>query len=575
MSNSKKSVLKDLLRPLFPGLIALVAFSFFTTLLNLVPPIFMMQLSERVMLSRNVTTLLFLAVIAVFLLAALTILEAIRMRVLARASVAVDGVLAGPVFDALNRRYLKMGQAGRNQILNDLSTFRDFVGGPVVLQLLDLFWVPVALGVVFLLHPFLGLTMMVVLLITVGLSVGNQWAVRDDVKRAQSAAIQAVEFGRLSIRNSDAVRPMGMVPAMRNRWHQFHGDALAWQHAAIRRSEIWLGAQRLVRNSQLIVLMVVGSLLYINQMVTAGAVFGVIYIAVRVITPVVAVSSSWRAIWNVLAAADRVDAVLTAASEEIDHMSLPRPDGSIAVSRVVLTPPNTETVVLGDVSFSVGAGRILGVVGPSGAGKSSLAKLLVGAWQPRRGTVQLGEHDLMHWNEDELGQHIGYVPQEIELLPGTVAENIARFPQDGRIDHEAVLEAAELAGIQDVIQSLPDGYNTRTGFDGHTFSGGQRQRIALARAVYGNPSLLVLDEPNSNLDAVGEQSLGRTLALMKKRGATVVLITHRTNMLTFCDDLLVMNAGTIHTQGPRESIMNKLAAYRVPQPPALRPVAAQ
>lgn len=575
MLNSKKSVLKDLLRPLFPGLISLVVFSFFTTLLNLVPPIFMMQLSERVMLSRNETTLVFLAVISIFLLAALTVLEAIRMRVLARASVAVDSMLAGPVFDALNRRYLKIGQSARNQILNDLSTFRDFVGGPVVIQLLDLFWVPLALGVVFLLHPFLGLTMLVVLLVTIALSVGNQRAVRDDVKRAQSAAVQAVEFGRLSIRNADAVRPMGMVPAMRNRWQQFHGDALGWQHAAIGRSEIWLGAQRLVRNSQLIVLMVVGALLYINQMVTAGAVFGVIYIAVRVITPVVSVSSSWRAIWNVLAAADRLDSVLTAVSEEIDRMTLPRPDGSIAVSRVVLTPPNLDNVVLGDVSFSVGAGRILGVVGPSGAGKSSLAKLLVGAWQPRRGTVQLGEHDLTHWNEDELGRYVGYVPQEIELLPGTVAENIARFPEDGRIDHEAVLEAAELAGIQDVIQSLPDGYNTRTGFDGHTFSGGQRQRIALARAVYGNPSLLVLDEPNSNLDAVGEQSLARTLTLMKKRGATVVLITHRTNMLMVCDDLLVMNAGTIHTQGPRESIMNKLSAYRVPQPPALRPVAAQ
>ena len=573
MSNSNKNVVKDVFRPLLPGIASLVIFSFFTTLLNLVPAVFMMQLAERVMLSRNETTLTFLAVIAMCLMIALTIIDSIRTRILSRISVAFDAKIGERLFDALNRRHLRMADTARNQILNDLNIFRDFIAGPIVIHLFDLFWIPLILLVLFVLHPFLGLAMLVLLAIIVALSLGNQWAVGTDVKRAQSGMINALEFARVVIRNGDAIRAMGMLPALRRRWHDFHEDALGWQHAAVRRSELWTGTLRFVRNSQMIVLLVVGTLLYLHQQISAGAVFGVIYIAMRVVTPVLAVASSWRAIWNVLTSAERLNIVLSRKGDAGKKLSLPQPNGSIKVSRVVLTPPNADVVVLGDVSFSVQSGRILGVVGPSGAGKSSLAKLLVGAWHPRRGTVHVGEHNLAHWNEDELGAYIGYVPQDIELLPGTVAENIGRFRDDGPFDHAAVLEAAELAGIQDVIQALPEGFNTKVGFEGHTFSGGQRQRIALARAVYGNPSMLVLDEPNSNLDAVGEHSLGRSLTLIRDRGATVVLITHRMSMLAFCDDLLVMNAGTVHTFGPREEIMNRLAAYR--SIPALGTVMAQ
>ena len=243
-------------------------------------------------------------------------------------------------------------------------------------------------------------------------------------------------------------------------------------------------------------------------------------------------------------------------------MALPRPAGNIAVSRAVLAPPNSDTVILNDVSFSVGAGKLLGVVGPSGAGKSALARLLIGVWRPRRGSVTIDDHELSHWDQDELGRYIGYVPQEVELFPGTVAENISRFRDTGTIDFEAVLEAAELAGVQDIIQALPEGYNTVIGPGGHVFSGGQKQRIALARAVYGNPSFLVLDEPNSNLDVVGEQGLGRTLTMMRNRGATVVIITHRLNMLQFCDDVLVMNAGTVQAVGARDTILGRLPTYR-------------
>ncbi|OQW59435.1 MAG: hypothetical protein A4S14_05575 [Proteobacteria bacterium SG_bin9] len=576
MLNTKQNVLKDIVRPFWPGALMLIVFSFFSTLLNIVPPIFMMQLSERVMLSRSETTLLFLTVIALFLMGALAVLETIRTKTLARIAVALDERIGEQVVDQINRRQLKIPDSSKSQILYDLNSVRDFIAGPVVLHMLDLFWVPLLLAVMFLLHPLIGLAMLVILVVVVGLSIGNQWAVGSDIKRAQAASGEAIDFGRAILQSSDTTRPMGMIPPLRRRWRAFQSDAIGWHFLASQRSEWWVGALRFVRNSQLILLLVIGVLLYLNQQINAGAVFGIIYISMRTITPVTAVTSSWRAIWSFLMAAERINAVLTSAQENRERVSLPRPLGAVTVSRVVLTPPNSETVVLGDVSFALRSGRILGVVGPSGAGKSSLARLLVGAWHPRRGNVLIDEHDLAHWDEGRLGEYVGYVPQEIDLLPGTVAENIARFQSDdGSFDGHSVLEAAELAGIQDVIRDLPDGYNTRVGPGGHVFSGGQRQRIALARAVYGNPALLVLDEPNSNLDALGEQTLGRTMTLLKKRGATVVLITHRMSMLSFCDDLLVMNAGAVHTFGPRDVVMNRLPAYRLAPAPQLDVVAAQ
>jgi PrtD family type I secretion system ABC transporter len=574
MSNVKQNVLKYLLRPYLPGAIALIFFSFFSTLLNLVPPIFMMQLSERVLLSRNETTLLFLTLIAIFLIGALTVLETIRTQTLARVSVAIDAQIGERVFDLLNRRNVPLAEGVRNQLLHDLNVFREFVAGPMILQLLDLFWVPLLLLVMFVLHPLLGLAMTAILVVIVALAVGNQWAVGEDVKRAQLASAEAFEFARATRQSAEATRPMGMLPALTRRWHAHHAAALGWQHHATRRSEWWAAAMRFVRNSQLILLLVIGALLYLNQQINAGAVFGVIYIAMRVVGPVAAVASSWRSIWSFRMATERLNTLLGSTDGVEKRLDLPRPAGSLAVLRAVLTPPGRESVVLGDVSFSLQGGRILGVVGPSGAGKSSLAKLLVGAWHPRRGAVHLDEHDLVHWDEDRLGQYIGYVPQEIDLLPGTVAQNIARF-QDDELGDEAVLEAARLAGIEDVIRELPDGYNTRVGAGGHVFSGGQRQRIALARAIYGNPSLVVLDEPNSNLDAVGEQTLGRTLCALKDRGTTIVLITHRMSMLSFCDDLLVMNAGTVHTYGPRDLVMNRLPTYRLAPANQLDAVAAQ
>jgi PrtD family type I secretion system ABC transporter len=573
MADWQKSTLADLFRPYTRGFIALIFFSFFTSLLYLVPSVYMMQLSERVMLSRNVTTLVFLTGIAIFLLLMMTFLESIRSRTLRRISIDLDQRIAQRVFETLNRKYLDMKGASKSLILSDLNTFRDFVGGPIILYLFDLVWVPMIVGVLFLIHVFLGLTMLFVTALTVGLTIVNQHVAVEDMKKSQIASTKSQEFARAVSNGADVARSLGMLGALTRRWLTMQNEALGWQFAASERAEWVTGALRFVRNSQQIILMVVGVSLFLLQEISAGAAFAIVFIGIRAVGPVTAVAASWRTILNFLGAAERLSYVLSNQPADANRMSLPRPAGNISVSRVVSTPPNSETIVLNDVTFSVRAGKLLGIVGPSGAGKSSLARLLVGVWRPRRGSVMIDDHELSHWDQDELGRYIGYVSQEVEFFPGTLAENISRFRDVDTIDFEAVLEAAELAGVQDIIQALPEGYNTIVGPGGHVFSGGQRQRLALARAVYGTPSFLVLDEPNSNLDVSGEQSLGRTLTMMRDRGATVIIITHRLNMLQYCDEVLVMNAGTVQAVGARDTILGRLPTYRPTVPASLEAVA--
>jgi ABC-type protease/lipase transport system fused ATPase/permease subunit len=310
-------------------------------------------------------------------------------------------------------------------------------------------------------------------------------------------------------------------------------------------------------------------LLYLNELVGAGVIFAASVLTSRAIYPVDNIASNWRQFWNFSVSAGRVELILQEAAKKTRKVSLAMPDGPLIVSHVMAGPRNRERPILHDISFALERGQTLGVVGASGAGKSSLARVLVGAWAIQKGSLSLGGNEIAHWDQDQLGRHIGYVPQDVELLPGTVAENIARFDAESDARDAAVLEATRLAGLQEIVQSLPDGLNTRLGPDGHTLSGGQRQRIALARALYGNPRLLVLDEPNSNLDAVGEESLGRTIVAMRESGTIVVIITHRTNILAYCDNVLVMNAGTVHAFGMRERILERLT-HLAPRKQAIR-----
>jgi ABC-type protease/lipase transport system fused ATPase/permease subunit len=294
--------------------------------------------------------------------------------------------------------------------------------------------------------------------------------------------------------------------------------------------------------------------------------FAAMIIASRGTGPLEQVINGWRTLSKARGAFERLE-TLVEGDEDRERLQLPRPNGVLNVSHLSARPPGNDRIVLNDVSFKLDAGRVLGVVGQSGAGKSCLARVLVGAWVPLRGTVTLDGNEISHWDQDDLGQYMGFMPQDVDLLPGTIAENIARF-RDDPDQTEKVLEAATLAGVEELIQSLPDGYNTQVGPRGHVLSGGQRQRIALARAVYGSPSFVVLDEPNSNLDANGEEALGRAIEKLRERGATVVVITHKMNLLTFCQEVLVLHEGALHAHSSRDDIISRLPGQR----PALRAV---
>ena len=547
-------------RPYRSAFASLLLFSFVISLASLTPTIFMLQLYERVMHSRNEMTLLFLVVIALGLLALWTALETVRLRMLQRMAVSLHNAIGKKLFEAINRRHDKFSSVARNAMLQDINVVREFVGGNLLVQLMDLCFAPLFVFVAFLFHPLLGATLLVLLVIIVGLTLVHQRLVRDPVRRAQAAAAHATDLGRSIIANAEPIRVMGMLPSLASRWHDRQSEMLGWQSAAWSRTGLIGEVLRFIRHAQGPIMMTVGILLFLEQQTGGGIIFAASVLSSRAIQPVDAVVSGWRTFWSVRLSAGRLETLLQEAdTHDTERFALPRPAGPLVVSRATVVAPGRTSTILNDVSLTADRGRILGVVGASGAGKSSLARLLVGIWRPARGAVALDGHDMAHWDQDDLGRWIGYVPQDVELLAGTIAENIGRFQQGG---DDAVLDAVELAGIQDIIRGLPEGLNTKVGPDGHVLSGGQRQRIALARAVYGAPCLLVLDEPNSNLDSIGEESLAKTMAKMRERGAIVIIVTHRMTMINHCDDVLVMHSGTVHARGERDQIVARLSNNR-------------
>jgi ABC-type protease/lipase transport system fused ATPase/permease subunit len=362
-----------------------------------------------------------------------------------------------------------------------------------------------------------------------------------------------------------------MLPPLRDRWYDLHLRMLGWQSAAASRIEIFASATKFLRAYQMVGIFTVGTLLFLNNEVTLANTFVAMTLMMRGLGPIDQVITNWKSYSAVVGAVTRLDEMLRDVQGQSVKVSLPRLRGPLTVSRVFAFAAGGDKPLLNDISFSLGEGRVLGVIGPSGAGKSCLARTLVGAWLPRSGSIAIGDHDLTHWNEDELGRYLGYMPQDIDLLPGTLAENISRFDPAAASNPDGFIAAAELAGIQDLIRSLPNGYNTMVGANGHVLSGGQRSRIALARAVYGDPKFIVLDEPNSNLDALAEQSLLAMIQKLRSSNATIVVSTHKLNILNYCDDVLVLNNGTVQAFGARDQIVNRIP--RSTAPPALTVIA--
>jgi PrtD family type I secretion system ABC transporter len=527
-------------------LFATVVFSFFVNLLMFVAPLYMLQVYDRVLMSRNETTLVMLTGIAVGLLLTYGLLEYIRSRMLVRTGLQFDDALASPLF----HRVVKLqttAPGGGNSALQDADKIREFITGQGVLSFFDAPWVPIFLVLVYVLHPVLGMVATAGAAIIFTLALLNEFLTRKRLQQAAAANAEASKFASSTLMNADVIRAMGMERPLMARWLKFRDAMLADQAVASDRAGVVLAMSKFVRMTLQVAILAAGAYLVLRQEITPGVMVASSIVMGRALAPAEQAVQQWK----VFVAAREADKRLRVLFEKVENdparLSLPAPAGKITVNGLTSVVPGTRTTVLKNVSFNLGAGETLAVVGPSGSGKSSLIRHLVGVWTPAAGDIRLDSAELQNWNNDELGRHLGYLPQDVKLFPGTVAENISRFEEDA--SDEDIVAAARLAGAHELIQHFPDGYATEVGLGGGNLSGGQKQRVGLARAVYKLPSVIALDEPNSNLDNGGEEALQACLSELKRLKKTVVVVTHKASLLSVADKTLVLNAGTVQQFG--------------------------
>jgi PrtD family type I secretion system ABC transporter len=539
-------------------------------LLVLASPLYMMQLYDRVLNSRSMDTLLLLTVITLGAMIVMAALELVRGRLMVRVSGWLDARLAGEALIADVVASLNRGATPSAQGLRDLAGFRAFLTGPGMFPILDAPWVPLFLLVIFMLHPLLGWLALAGALLLFGLALLNERLSASPLNAAGKAAREVQDIADMNVRNADVIEAMGMMPNLVERWRAANAESFAFQAKASDRAVAITAVSKFVRLALQSLMLGAGAYLVIEREATGGVMIGASIILGRALAPVEQAIGSWRAIVSARQSYRRLRELLAATPPRGLRTSLPPPKGRLRVENVIFAPPGVREPVIKNVSFELNAGEMLALIGPSASGKTTLARLMVGTWRPQRGQVRLDGASLAAWEPDERGQHVGYLPQDIELFAGTVRDNIARM---GKGDDAAVIEAARSAAVHEMILGLLDGYDTEIGSGGMWLSGGQRQRIGLARALYGAPPLIVLDEPNANLDNSAEERLVQTLAELKGQ-ATVVLITHRLNLLNLADKVLLLRDGTVEAFGPRAEVMSKLTRPPRSAPRALQPSAA-
>jgi ATP-binding cassette subfamily C exporter for protease/lipase len=551
-------------------MLTVAVFSGFINVLLLSPSLYMLQVYDRVLGSRNATTLLVLSALVVGAFLFMAALEAVRTWVLVRVGARLDAQLNARVFTAAFERNLRRPGSNTAQPIHDLNTVRQTLTGAALLAAFDAPWLPVYLVVIFLMSAQLGWFALGGALLLVVLAVINERVSKPRLDEAQKFAMQSQQALTNHLRNAEVIEAMGMLPQIRGRWFELHRKQLQSQARASDLAAILAGATKFVRIALQSLVLGYGALLVLEGRMTGGMMIAASILAGRALAPVELLVANWKQIVSGRQAYARLRELLGVHPPRREGMSLPRPHGQVSVEAASAAAPGTQRLILRNLSFSIAPGEVVAVVGPSASGKSTLARLLVGVWPPAGGSVRLDGASVFDWNKDELGPHVGYLPQDIELFDGTVADNIARF---GEVDAEKVVEAARLVDMHEQILRLPMGYDTPLGSDGSNVSGGQRQRIALARAFYGDPALIVLDEPNSNLDEAGEKALVETVRAAKAKGKTVVLITHRISTLATADKMLVLAEGALAAFGPRDEVFKALqqgqgAAQRRPAPPA-------
>ncbi len=533
--------------------------------LMLVPSLYMMQVFDRVLTSRSEATLALLTGLTLGLFALGAALEWTRGLVLIRMSAAFDAELGPRVHDATFARSLAERGANPSQALADLTTLRQFVTGPGLLALLDAPWLPIYALAAFLFHAWLGTFVLAGIVLLAGLALWNEWATRAPMAEANRLSVASSAALNTSFQNAEVVHAMGMLGALRARWAELQQRIVGAQAGASDAGARIAALTRGVRTAWQSLSLGLGALLALEGEISPGMMIAVSILASRAMAPAELAIGSWKPLANARAAYARLTRLLAEHPEAPERMALPPLTGRVRVEALAVAPPGAERPVIAEIAFALEPGDVLAVVGPSASGKSTLARALVGVWPAREGCVRLDDADLAQWPRDALGPQLGYLPQDTGLFAGSVAENIARF---GELDSQRVVEAAALAGIHEMVLRLPNGYDTRLGPGGAGLSGGQLQRIGLARALYGRPAFVVLDEPNANLDDVGEASLVRAIVALKAGGSTVVLVTHRPAVLAVADKLLLLKNGTQQLFGPRDSVLRAVVAANAQAAPS-------
>ncbi|MDD5319902.1 MAG: type I secretion system permease/ATPase [Methylococcales bacterium] len=571
MKKTNKSDLEEALKLCKGAFMSAAGFSMIINLLQLVPTIYMLQLYDRVVPTGNRSTLLMLTLIVIVLFLTMGALEWVRSQILVRVSSRLETLLNERLFQvAFIQSLYTGGQKASSQPLDDLTSLRQFMTGSGLFAFFDVPWMPVYIAVMFIFHPLYGWAAVATSIILIIIAIIQEKSTSKLLGEANTLAIAGRGLVNKNLRNAEVIESMGMLQNIRRRWVEGTRQVLVLQATASSRAGLISGLSKVIRLSSQSLILGLGAYLVIENEITPGLMIAGSILLGRALAPIDIMIGSWKGFINARTQYKRLNEMLIQIPAESEKMTLPAPEGSFKIEAAVVIPPGAKTPVLKGITLAIAKGDVVGVIGPSGAGKSTFARALLGIWPTANGKIRLDGADVFAWNRHELGPFIGYLPQDIELFEGTISENIARF---GDIDPEKVVDAAKMADVHDLILRLPEGYDTHIGASGGNLSGGQRQRIGLARALYGDPVVVVLDEPNSNLDEQGELALSNAISRLKQKRVTVIVITHRNNVLANVDKLLILNDGLLSVYGPRDQVIahlqqQKMAASQAKSPQA-------
>lgn len=556
MKIAQKSDLERALLLCKGAFLSAAGFSMIINILMLVPSLYMLQIYDRVVATGNQSTLVMLTLIIVLLFCTMGILEWVRSQILVRVSTRLETLLNNRVFGIAYKQSLYAGgQRVMYQAMDDLTSLRQFLTGNGLFAFFDAPWMPIYIALLFVFHPWYGWFAVLTSLILIAIAVVNEMVTASMLEEANKVAISGRTQVNRNFRNAEVIEAMGMLQNIRERWALNANQVLILQSQVSSRAGLISAISKITRLTTQSLILGLGAYLVIEREISPGVMIAGSILLGRASAPIDMIIGSWKGFINARAQYHRLQEVLLRVPADAEKMPLPRPLGKIQLEKAFVVPPGAKLPVVRDLSLTIEPGDIVGVLGSSGAGKSTLLRALMGVWPAQSGAIRLDGVDVFAWDRTELGPYIGYLPQDIELFEGSISENIARF---GEIDPEKVVAAAKMAGVHELILRLPEGYDTVIGSAGGMLSGGQRQRIGLARALYDNPVLVVLDEPNSNLDEQGEQALNFALHCLKQNGVTVIVVTHRSSILSQVDKLLILDVGTLVVYGPRDQVVAHL-----------------